>query len=129
MHGRNPTQVLLEANRVSFAGEFHDDDKRPGSGGEGMPARAVVMPFESVAHVVGDPDVLPRRIGFASQDVDDSLFDSVHLQGKRTDRTIMKLEQTAKCALAVRSACDLYSTSGGRIETESPPSQLRLRAA
>lgn len=42
MHGGTRLQVLLEANGISFAGEFHDDEKRPRSASERMAGRAVV---------------------------------------------------------------------------------------
>ena len=36
------------------------------------------MPLESVTHVVGDSNVVSRSVDVASNDIDDSFFDSVH---------------------------------------------------
>ena len=38
----------------------------------------MVVPFEAIALVVRDPDLMVRRIGVATKNVDDPFFDSVH---------------------------------------------------
>jgi hypothetical protein len=51
----------------------------------------VVVPVKSRAHVVGDTDVVARRVGVASNDVDDPFFDSVHAPYRRMDQTSVAL--------------------------------------
>lgn len=52
-----------------------------------MAARTVIVPFQAFRHVVGDSDVMARRIGGTSEDINDSLVDPVHDGWHRTDRT------------------------------------------
>src|SRR5262245_55716345 len=42
-------------------------------------ARTVVVPFESRAQIICDPDVVARWINVAADDVDDALLDAMHV--------------------------------------------------
>jgi hypothetical protein len=50
-----------------------------------MAAWAVVVPFETRRHVIGDADVMTQAISLALQDVNDSLLNSMHQGLERTD--------------------------------------------
>ena len=66
-----------------------------------MPARALVVPAETIAQVVCDPNIVARGVGVAPKDIDDALGDPVHVSRKRTDQ-------------ATRESCE-YAGSKSRI--------------
>jgi hypothetical protein len=71
-------QILLKTNRCFLSRELHRDDERPGPMMNGMTRRTAVVPFQPIADVRCDPDVVSRRIGVAAEDVDDSLLEAMH---------------------------------------------------
>ena len=60
---------------------------------------SMVVPLEPVANVVGDADVVARGIGGTSDDVDDSLFNSIHASPTGMDQASAKLSNLSDRAL------------------------------
>ena len=45
-------------------------------------ARTSVVPLETTPQIVGDTNVMTRRIGIASKNIDDSFLNSMHVEGR-----------------------------------------------
>src|SRR2546426_4556009 len=87
---------------------------------------SMVVPLEPVANVVGDADVVARGIGGTSDDVDDSLFNSIHASPTGMDQAQREIEQSLRSCAFVRRICDLESEIGLR-EFQSGE-EVRLRS-
>jgi hypothetical protein len=75
-------QVALEAQCFLLARELDGDDWRPGPMRSGLPARAVIVPFETILDVARHADVVTLVVDVAPQDVDEALPDSSHARAK-----------------------------------------------
>ena len=48
---------------------------------DGVPARAVVVPLEPIVNVTRATNVVPRQIAVASEDIDESSANALHVNG------------------------------------------------
>ena len=51
----------------------------------------MIVPVETITHVICNPGVMARRIRVTAEDVHDPLFDSVHASRRRTDQASTEL--------------------------------------
>ena len=126
---RTGLEVLFEVTRLSFALEFDRHDKRPWSIVHCMARRAVIVPVESCGQVVGEPDVVMRRISVASQDVDDSFLHSMHAPWARTSQTNPKRIRFAIVSREVRSVWNAELDPIGRKCSSIPPASSAFAAS
>ena len=77
-------EVALEARRGPFIWELHCHDDRPRSVVNRVAARPSIVPIESIVDVRCAAHVVPRRVGFAPQNVNESRSDSTHADRVRT---------------------------------------------
>src|SRR4029079_18131448 len=75
-------QVVLESSGVGFIGELQRHDDKPRPVVPGIAAPAIVVPGESIVDVGDAFDVMPIRVTFASQDVDESRADASHTEAR-----------------------------------------------
>ena len=71
-------QVFLEADGLFLSWEFKRHHYRPRSMRQRVSARTLVVPFESCAQIIRDPDIVSRWINVAAEDVNDAFLDAVH---------------------------------------------------
>ena len=87
-----------------------------------MSAWAMVVPFESRAQIIGDPDIVLRWINVAADDVNDALLDAVHAEGRSTDRAMRIWREIASVLGGVRGFLNLDRAVSLRILRCGPPS-------
>ena len=100
-------QVFLEGHRFLLAGKLDRDCERPRPVCNSVARRPVVVPVKARSDIIGDSDVVPRRVGVASEDVDDPLFDSMHAPWSRRDRSTSKSKRVFELHLLGTHTCDL----------------------
>jgi hypothetical protein len=104
---RTGLEILLEAHRGYFAGEFNRDHNRPRTVMNRVSAWAVVVPFEPISNVTRSADVMASWICIAANDIDDLLLDSVHPIQRRMQRAVQNSSrldlQCLRCTQLLRS--------------------------
>src|SRR5262249_53414937 len=79
-------QVLLKPRSRMLSGEFQRHNNRPRSVGNRVSRRPVIVPFESLTHVVCQANVVTRWIDVTSQDVDNAFLNSMHANNNTHER-------------------------------------------
>jgi hypothetical protein len=92
------------------------------------PAWAMIVPFKTITNVIRDSNIVKGRVGGALDDVDDSLFDSVHAGSDAWIGPARNLSLLSIDDLVVRSVCDLTKASWlGRVRSRSAFAATPLR--
>ena len=74
-------RVLLETRGLFLGWKLQRHNHRPWSVRLRVPARTMVVPCESRAQIIGDPDVVSGRVYVTANDVNDAFLDAVHADG------------------------------------------------
>ena len=62
----------------------------------GMARRAPVMPFNAIADVIGNPNIVSQRFALASKDIHDPLLYPIHASCWRIDRASFRFEGSTR---------------------------------
>ena len=81
----------------------------------------MVVPAQPRANVIGDSNIVPRRIDEAPDDVDDVLFHSMHAAAKSTGHASSNTGGSVHSAPSVRSFFKLKAASEAAETAMGPP--------
>jgi hypothetical protein len=85
---RAALQVLLETDALFFGRKLQHDHQRPRPVPNGVPAGAVVVPFQASGGVARAADGVAFMVGVAAEDVDEALAGSFHARMARNTRAV-----------------------------------------
>jgi hypothetical protein len=88
----------------------------------------MIVPVQTITHVICDPDVMTRRIDLTSNDVSDPFFDAVHASLTGMEQASAKSERFLQIASLVRRVGDPESyvgLQGFQAGRGGPPTPLR----
>jgi hypothetical protein len=114
---RSCLQVSLEPNRLLFGPKLQDDHHGPWPVPDGVSARSVVVPCESIVDIARDPDVVPVRVTVAPENIDKAFAYSFHGAEQckaRTTWTPPCDSESRPDPTRVRRLCDSGFKSSGR---------------